>query len=92
LSEMHTVTTVSYGGKYQELELKCSVADPKQNDADPDPSLHFDPEPDPTFYFDAYLVPDPAHHKNYANLRPLVYKPSTAQFRAAQSILCERSF
>ncbi len=71
-----------------------SVADPHHFDADPDPSFHVDADPDPTFHSDADpnptshfdVVPDPdavpVPCQSDANLRPLVCKPSIAQFLA----------
>jgi hypothetical protein len=48
---------------------------------DPDPSFHFDVDLDQTYYFDA--DPDPVLHPSDANLRLLVYRPSTDPFWAS---------
>jgi hypothetical protein len=37
-------------------------------------------DPDPFFHFDAEPEPDLASHQSDANLRSLVYRPSTAPF------------
>ncbi len=50
------------------------VADTHHFD-DPDTSFHFHADLDPTFQFSA--DPDPAPHQSAANLRTLIYKPST---------------
>jgi hypothetical protein len=61
-------------------------ADPDQTffhlDADPDQTFHFDADPDQTFF---HLDADtnPAVHQSDANLRPLVYRPSTAHSGAS---------
>jgi hypothetical protein len=57
-------------------------ADPHHFNADPDPnpdpsSFNLNAHPDPTSHFNA--DPYPAY-QNYANLRPLVYRPSRAPF------------
>jgi hypothetical protein len=53
-------------------------------DADSDFSAHLNANPDPSFYFDAApeldLVLDPVPHQSDANLRPLVYRPSSFLF------------
>ncbi len=51
---------------------KMQVADSKLYDGNPDP--------DPTINFDADPDPAPASHQSGANLRPLVYGPSTPPF------------
>jgi hypothetical protein len=54
---------------------------PLKANLDPDPCCCDHPaDPDPTFYFNGYPDPDPdpVPHQIVANLRPLVYKPSTA--------------
>jgi len=45
-----------------------------------DPSFHFYADPDLAVHFHANLDPDtdPAPYQSNANLRPLVYRPSTA--------------
>ncbi len=53
-----------------------SVADPKDYYADPDPAITFDANLDPDT--------DPAPHQSDANLRPLVYRPSTAPLYMTQ--------
>ncbi len=55
------------------LPLK-RVADPHHFNADPDPAFHSSADPDP----------DPALHQSDGNLRPLVYRPSRAPFRASR--------
>jgi hypothetical protein len=67
-----------------------SVADPHHGDADQDPSFQFDADPYPTFLVGADAYPDPTSHSDAdpdpapnqsdVNLRPLVYRPSTAHF------------
>jgi hypothetical protein len=42
------------------------VADPRRFKANPDPACHFNADPDP--------------HLNYANMRPVVYRPSRTLF------------
>ncbi len=42
-------------------------------------------DPDPTFHFNADPDPDPTPRQNNTNLRPLVYRPSTAP-----RLQCER--
>ncbi len=37
--------------QFSELKLFCSVVDPHQGDADPDPTYHFGRDPDPDFSF-----------------------------------------
>jgi hypothetical protein len=64
------VLTAVYGSRERERE----VADPHHFHADPDPSFHFNTNP--TFHFNA--DPDPVPHQSDVNLRPLVYRPSTA--------------
>ncbi len=51
-------------------------------DSYPDPTFHFDADPNPTFHFDAVKppYPDPVHRQSDENLRPIVYRPSTAPF------------
>ncbi len=46
--------------------------------ADPDPAFNFNADPDPAFHVNADS--DPAPHQSDGNLRPLVYRPSTAPF------------
>jgi hypothetical protein len=56
--------------------------------ADPDPFLHVNADPDPIFYF--YADPDPASpppHQSDANLRPLVFRPSTAPFEPLKLLI-----
>jgi|LakMenEpi03Aug12_release.lakeMendotaPanAssembly.Ray.scaffolds.fasta_scaffold2890969_1 hypothetical protein len=48
----------------------------------PDLAVQLNAVPDPTFHFNADPDPDsdPASHQSYANLRPLVSRPSKAPF------------
>ncbi len=62
--------------------LTNRAADPHRFDADldPDTSFHFDEDPDPTFHFDADRGIWILVHIKDANLKLLVYSPSTALF------------
>ncbi len=53
-------------------------ADPRNFNANPDPSFHFNADPDPTFRLTA--DPYPAPPQSDVNLGPLVYRPSGALF------------
>ncbi len=64
------------------MRIRISIS-PFALDLDPDPSFNFDvdpdpaPHPDPSRHFIADLDPDPAPQQSNADLRPLVYRPST---------------
>jgi hypothetical protein len=48
--------------------------------ADPDPAFHFNADPDLAFCFNADPDPDHDPHQSNRNLRPLIYRHSTAPF------------
>ncbi len=54
----------------------------------PDLAVQLNAVPDPTFHFNADPDPDsdPTSHQIYANLRPLVYRPSKAPFWASATL------
>ncbi len=72
------------GGTHK--KLLSSVADPKNYEADPGLSFHFDVAPDSSFPFDADPEPDPSPHESDAILRPLVDRPSTTPFWASKAL------
>jgi hypothetical protein len=58
------------------LHLKARVADPHRLNVNPKPAFHLHVDTDPPFNAD----PDPARHESHANLQPLIYRLSMAQF------------
>ncbi len=56
-------------------------------DADPDPNFYFDADPDPDFHFDADT--DPVPHQSDPDLRPMVYRTSTALYFDPPRLHCE---
>jgi hypothetical protein len=73
---------------YQIKFFYTTVADPHHLDADPDLAFHSHEDPDPTFHSDEDPDPifhseedsDPVPYQSDANLRPLVYRSSSAPF------------
>ncbi len=81
------------------MRIRISIS-PFALDLDPDPTFNFDADPDPAphpdpsrkFIADLYPDPDPALQQSNADLRPLVYRPSTnsGPHFEPQSLHCER--
>jgi hypothetical protein len=56
----------------------AKVADPHHFDADPHPGFDFNADLNPELAFHSNADPHPAPSQSDGNLRPLVYRPSTA--------------